>query len=972
MYEHFEKGTICHGFVLREKRLIREIGSWCLYFTHAGTGARLFRVVADDPNKTFCIGFKTFPNSDNGVPHIMEHSVLNGSKNFPVKSPFDVLQKGSLNTFLNAFTSKDFTMYPVASMNERDYFNLMQVYLDAVFNPLIYDEPRIMEQEGWHYELMDKEDKLSYNGVVYNEMKGAFSNPRRELWYQTYKHLYPGGVYGWESGGTPEGITSLTRENFLDFHRKYYHPANSYIFLYGDAPLEKELRFIHEHCLSDYGQADPVSDPEEFPPFGGTRHVKEWYQYLGENHEDQIFLTYNFTAGRNTDHLLTFALDILCEVLVNQESAPLRLALAEAGIGKDVSASSANFFQQTVQIAATNAREEDLPRFLQIVRDTFEKAAAVGIDREETEGILNRVEFRLREGEDAQQGLALLNMIMPGWFFADDPFTGLEYETLLTNIRKAVNDGFLEETILRYFLNNPHTLVLTLAPSLTLAQERSAETKEKLEKIRQNLTSDQKMNLVKRTQDLTEYQQRDDTPEALATIPLLTLNDISRKTLFHEAEPDMAGEIPLLFFQQQTHGIVYFDLMFDMQVVSPDDLPWMSLMISLLGSLSTENYPYGKLNRELNIHTGGFSAASRIFLHYTDNQRMIPRVVISSKAMSAKTPKMIGLTGEILARTLFSDPFRLALLIKRHHAQLESRIKGNGYQVAATRFGSYISRHGVLKEMITGLSYYYFIKNLLPLLDQQSDEIMHRLKSMAGLLFNRHNLTLAISGSGAARKRVIDSLDNILSILPAHVPRQEVWTFPAPVTNEGILTASNVQYVIRGGNYGEAGYQWDGKMMVLNQVLTTDWLQTRIRVMGGAYGGFASISPSGTIYFSSYRDPNLSATLETFSDTPSYLASFEADPRTMTRYIIGTIAGLDTPLTPDQQADRAFQHFLTGKTAEMAQIERDAVLSATEADIRNFSGMVSEIMNQNIHCVYGHAETIKKEAKLFNRLVVLD
>lgn len=972
MYEHLKKGTVCHGFILKEKKLIREIGSWCYYFSHAGTGARLLRVVTDDPNKTFCIGFKTYPDSDNGVPHILEHSVLNGSKNFPVKSPFDILQKGSLNTFLNAFTSKDFTMYPVASMNERDYFHLMHVYLDAVFNPLIYDEPGIMKQEGWHHELTDKDGRISFNGVVYNEMLGAFSNPRRELWYQTYKHLYPGGQYGWESGGTPEGITTLSREKFLEFHRKFYHPSNSYIFLYGDAPLEDELQFIHEKYLSHFGQEEPIADPEEFLPFGNTHHVREWYQYLGESTEDQTFLSYNFTAGRNTDHLLTFALDILCEIVVNQESAPVRLALAAAGIGKDVSAGSANFFQHTVQIVAMNASEEDLPRFLQILRETFENVATIGIDREEIEGILNRMEFRLREGEDAQKGLALLNMALPGWFFANDPFTGLEYETLLAEIRNAVEKGYLEQTIFRYFLNNPHTLILTLAPSLTLEQERSSRTREKLETLRQGLSPAEIENLVSETQDLARYQQREDPPEALASVPLLSLHDINRKTIFYEAESAVVKNIPMLYFPQQTHGVVYLDLIFDMEVIRPEDLPWMSLMISLSGSLSTENYPYGKLNRELNTHTGGFSAASRIFLHRNEDHKMLPRVVVSSKAMTGKMSKMFSLTGEILSRTLYNDPIRMATLIKRHHAQLEARFKGSGYQVAATRFGSYLSRHGALKELITGLTYYDFIKSLLPLSDQCPEEIMEKLKSTAGLLFSRRNLTVAVSGASADRKPVTEGLDSILSVMPDRDPQPEIWTFPAPVTNEGILTASNVQYVVKGGNYLKAGYQWDGKMMVLNQVLTTDWLQKRIRVMGGAYGGFASISPSGTICFSSYRDPNLRATLEAFSDTPAYLASFDADPRMMTRYIIGTISDLDTPLTPGQKADRAFQHFITGKTAEMAQNERDAVLSTTGADIRGFSEMVNDIVNQQIHCVYGHADTLKKESKLFNRLVELE
>ncbi|MCX6304514.1 MAG: insulinase family protein [Bacteroidetes bacterium] len=965
--------SIYNGFRLIEQRFVRELNAECLQFEHVKSGASLLKIISDDTNKTFSIGFKTFPESDNGAPHIMEHSVLNGSKSFPVKSPFDVLLKGSLSTFLNAFTSKDYTMYPVASMNDKDYFNLMLVYLDAVFNPLIYDDPRILKQEGWHYELMGKDEPLNYTGVVYNEMKGSFSNPQRELWYQVFKHLFPDNAYGKESGGTPAAIPTLTREAFIEFHQKYYHPENSYIFLYGNADLDSELSFIDSAYLSNYIRTGNLLTIDDQPPFPAMKEITSFYPVMEESAtSNQTFLTYNFVAGHNTDLALTLALDILCEVLVNQESAPIRLALLEAGIGQDVSGSSSNFKQHAVQIASINANPGDKQKFLEIVTGTLRKVAAEGLNKEEIEGVINRIEFRLREGDDAQKGLTYLNMALPRWFFANDPLTGLEFDAPLAEVKKALTTDYLEAIICKYFLDNPHTLLLTLEPSAGLEKERSSLLEAELAARKLTLDEAAIETLISETEELIAYQQREDTPEALATIPMLAIGDIDPKATFYEVSQQNITGIPVLAHEQFTNDVVYVNMFFDLHTVPLALIPYISLLTNVIGSMNTKNFSYGDLNKTLNIHTGGFFTSLRTFLVKNDDNKLSPKFVVTSKAMNYKTGKLFELGEEILDHTVYNDAVRLKTVLSRHQSQLDAQVKGNGYHVASRRLSSYISNQGMFNELTGGLSYYWFVTDLLRTFDENSHEIIANLEKVASLLFTWNNLVVSVTGAKKDQAVFAAGLDFLARQLPPGVREEQVWAFDRDLQNEGLMAASNVQYVVKGYNYKNLGYDWDARMRVLNQVLSTDWLQTRIRVIGGAYGGFSSIAPGGNFTFNSYRDPNLGSTIENYGNTPEYLSAFSADPQSMTRYIIGTISEMDSPLTPSQKGDQAVSMFLSQRTLEEVQHDRNAVLSTTPEDIRGFSKLVADVLNQNAFCVYGGAERLTTDQALFNSLVKID
>lgn len=961
-----------HGFKLVEKRFVKELNATCYLYEHEKSGAHLLKIAADDPNKTFGIAFKTFPDSDGGTPHIMEHSVLNGSKNFPVKSPFDVLSKGSLNTFINAFTGKDMTMYPVASMNDKDYFNLMHVYLDAVFNPLIYEDPRIFKQEGWHYELTDVNAPVVYKGVVYNEMKGAYSSPNRVLNGAIYKNLFPDNPYGFESGGLPSAIPALTYEAFLNYHKRYYHPDNSYIILYGDADLEKELAFIDSAYLANYDRGNnPVTITDQ-PPFDNRKEVTEYYPVLqGADLMNQTFLSYSFVAGHNTDQELTMGLDILCDVLVNQESAPIRLALQEAGIGQDVSASSSPYNQNVVQIIVKNANPADRERFYEVITNTLKKVAEEGVDQKEVEGVLNRTEFQLREGNDAQKGLTYGFQSLAGWFFAGDPFLTLEWEKPLAELKKAIPEKYLEGLINKYFLNNPHTLLLTLEPKPGMENETIAQIAEELKAYKASLNADSLNALIAQTEELVAYQEREDSPEALATMPLLDLKDINPQAEWYGVNKIEQAGIPVLHRDEFTNHVVYVNLLFDMRTLPQDKIPYASLLSNVLSLLNTENYSYADLNKELNIHTGGFSTSLTTYLEDLDDQKMIPFFQVTSKAMPEKVDPLFELTGEILNHTIYGDTARLHTVLTKHQAQLDAAVKGNGYRYAVRRQASYCTNQGMFGEITGGLDYYWFVTDLTRKFTENPQAVCDELGSVASLLFSRHNLTATTTCGQEEMKAFSKGLENFVTTLPGKEVTFQVWALNPQKKDEGILTPSKVQYVIDGYDFKKLGYSWNGKMQVLSQILSTDYLQTKIRVMGGAYGGFSVFNPAGMVTFRSYRDPNLKETIENYRGIPEYLSEFSTDETSMTRYIIGTIAGLDEPLTASQKGNQAVTYYFTRQTQADLQRDRDEILSTTVDDIKGFAQMTRDILNQNNYCVYGNAEKIEREKALFENLVKL-
>jgi presequence protease len=970
--DSFEKGKTYHGFKLLDKKFVKEVNAECLFFEHEKSGARLFKIASDDPNKTFSIAFKTDPESDCGTPHIMEHSVLNGSKNFPVKSPFDVLSKGSLNTFINAFTGGDFTCYPFASMNEKDYFNLLHVYLDAVFNPLIYSDERILKQEGWHYELENPDSNINYKGVVYNEMKGAYSNPTRVLYHYVYKTLFPDNGYNYSSGGYPPSIPKLTYDMFLNFHKKYYHPVNSYILLYGNEDLNKELAFIDKEYLSKYNLAER---PKSFPiqkPFDKMKEQTEYYPVTeGSDTENQTYLSLNFVAGLNSDRATTMAMTMLTDLLVNQEAAPLRLALQKAGIGQDVSASLDENQQNIFEIIVQNANPADKEKFKEIVFNTFKEVAAKGLDKKAIEGSINRTEFLLREGNDSQKGITYNFQVLPGWLFADDPYLTLEYEKPLAKVKTALQTNYFESLIQEYLINNPHSLLLVLEPKPGMEKENSEKIEKELKEYKASLSEEAKQKLVKETEELIAYQKREDTPEALAKMPMLERKDINPKAEFFTIEEKKITGTPILFHDEFTNGVIYTRFLFDARVLPQELIPYAALLSNVIGSQNTENYSYGDLDKELNIHTGGFSAFLSSYLENQDDSNMLPKFIVQTKAMGNKVDKMFSLAGEIINKTKLTDTERLKEIITRLQSRLELQVNQNGLSVARTRASSYFSNNGMFNELTSGVEFYRFVSGLAQDYDAQSKDIAEKLSKTAALLFSKENLLTSITCGKKDLSSIDKPFETFVSSLPSHKNEYQNWKLSLEKKDEGFMTASKVQYVIKGYDFNKLGYKWSGKFHVLEQIISTDWLQTQIRVIGGAYGGWCTFNFNGMVLFNSYRDPNLKETLDNYDAIPNYLDKLEVNEKDMTRYIIGTIANLDNPLTPQQKGNAALKYYLEKMTAADIQKDRDEVLSTTLADIKGLKNLTADILKQNSYCVYGSEDKLKESKDIFKTLETL-
>lgn len=961
------------GYKLIEKRFVKEVNADVYYFEHIKSGAHILKIASNDQNKTFGIGFKTEPNSDCGTPHIIEHSVLNGSKNFPVKSPFDELGKTSLKTFLNAFTASEWTFYPVASMNEKDYFNLMTVYLDAVFFPLIKEDERIFKQEGWHYELTDKNSPVVYKGVVYNEMKGAFSSPTREMSYHVSKNLFPSNGYGKSSGGYPLAIPELSYQQFLDFYNKNYHPANSCIFLYGNADMKKEMELIDQQYLSTFEKIEIDSKIPLQEPFTEFKKISAPYSVMeGSPTENQTYLSLNWVYGLNTDKKLSNALNIIADVLVRQESGPIRLALQEAGIGKEVSAYSNDIQQNVFTIYVQNANPADADKFKEIVLKVMKEQAEKGIDRNAVEAYINRMEFSLREGDDSQKGLSNMFQSFSDWIFTSDPFVGLEWEKQLAETKKAIQENYLEKTISDGLVNNQFGLLMVLEPKPGLEKEINDKVAARLAEYKASLSDEQIDQLIKETQELIAYQQREDSDSTLASIPKLTRADINTQSEWYEVKEKEVSGSKVLHYEDFTNGVVYANLMFDAKVLPKEFLPYASLLTRLMGKMDTENYLFGDLEKEIRKNTGTFYAYLNTYKENLDDAGLLPKFVVVSKAVPEKTEKMFELTEEVIFRTKYTDKDRLKTMLTRIQSQLESNVKNNGLGYAMTRSNSYFSNQGMFDEYTRGLEYYWFINKLVADFDTKSDEIIANLNKTVELLFTKNNLITGTSCDGKDYSSFEKAFTNFTGKLPAGEKTLQEWKFELVKKNEGLLAASKVQYVVKSYNFKKLGFEWNGKLQVLNNILSGEYLQNTIRVIGGAYGGFAGISKDGMIYFASYRDPNLKETLNNYDATVDYLNKFEADEEKMLGYIIGTIADIDYPLTASSKAEVAYQRYFEKITKEQVQAERDAILSATAGDMKDFSKMIAAVVKQNNICVYGNKEKIEAHKSLFGNLINLE
>lgn len=955
--EHRVEDVQSDGFILRHKK----------------SGARIAILSNSDDNKVFYIGFRTPPEDETGVPHIIEHTTLCGSKKFPVKDPFIELAKGSLNTFLNAMTYPDKTVYPVASCNDQDFKNLMDVYLDAVFNPNITKYEEIFKQEGWHYELTGKDDELKINGVVYNEMKGAYSSPDEVLSSQIYRSLFPDNTYSKDSGGNPEYIPKLTYEAYLDFYHKYYHPSNSYIYLYGDMDVVERLEWLDKEYLSLYDYKKVNSEINKQPAFDEIKNVEAQYSItMDDTQENKTYLSYNRVVGDTLDEMLYQAFDVLDYALVSSPGAPVKQALIDAGIGDDVYGSyDAGILQPVFSFVAKNANASQADEFESIIENTLKEVVKTGINKEALLAGINSSEFKFREADFGQfpKGLLFGLNCLDSWLFDDmKPFIHLECLGTFAKLRKAVDTDYFEKLIQEYLLDNTHGSSVTVKPKRGLGNEREEALAKELSDYKASLSDEEIKKLIEDTEHLKKYQEEPSSDEDLRKLPMLTRADMKKNAMPFSNIEDELLDVKVVRHDIESNGIDYISFLFDAGDFAQSELGYLGFFTNALGLVSTEKYSYTDLANATNIYTGGISTGTASHPDIKDRNNFVFKFEVKLKVLEKNLDKALELMEQMLLSSDFTDTKRLGELVAQIKARLQANLSSSGHLVAAMRSMSSFSRYALYQDELKGVAFYRSICRIEKELLESPKSVSDKLAAIAKKLFARNRMLISFTGNNEAYGNAKPSLEKIIAgfnKMSAVGNQAEVHFNTA---KEAFIDASQIQYVAKTGDFICEGYEYTGALRLLRIILSYDYLWINVRVKGGAYGCMNTFLRSGESYFVSYRDPNLSDTLDVYDRIPEYIKSFSPDERDMTKYIIGTFSALDTPMNPEAKGSRSLSAYLEGITYEQIQKERNEILNAQPEDIRRLADLVEAVLKKDSICVIGNENMIKESAGLFENV----
>lgn len=955
--EHRVEDVQSDGFILRHKK----------------SGARIAILSNNDDNKVFYIGFRTPPEDETGVPHIIEHTTLCGSKKFPVKDPFIELAKGSLNTFLNAMTYPDKTVYPVASCNDQDFKNLMDVYLDAVFNPNITKYEEIFKQEGWHYELTGKDDELKINGVVYNEMKGAYSSPDEVLSSQIYRSLFPDNTYSKDSGGNPEYIPKLTYEAYLDFYHKYYHPSNSYIYLYGDMDVVERLEWLDKEYLSLYDYKKVNSEINKQPAFDEIKNVEAQYSItMDDSQENKTYLSYNRVVGDSLDEMLYQAFDVLDYALVSSPGAPVKQALIDAGIGDDVYGSyDAGILQPVFSFVAKNANASQADEFESIIENTLKEVVKTGINKEALLAGINSSEFKFREADFGQfpKGLLFGLNCLDSWLFDDmKPFIHLECLGTFAKLRKAVDTDYFEKLIQEYLLDNTHGSSVTVKPKRGLGNEREEALAKELSDYKASLSDEEIDKLIEETEHLKKYQEEPSSDEDLRKLPMLTRADMKKEAMPFSNIEDTLSDVKVVRHDIESNGIDYISFLFDAGDFAQSELGYLGFFTNALGLVSTENYSYTDLANATNIYTGGISTGTASHPDIKDRNNFVFKFEVKLKVLEKNLDKALELMEQMLLTSDFTDTKRLGELVAQIKARLQANLSSSGHLVAAMRSMSSFSRYALYQDELKGIAFYRSICRIEKELSESPESVSDKLAAIAKKLFARNRMLISFTGNSEAYGNAKLSLEKVIAgfnKMSAVGNQAEVHFNTA---KEAFIDASQIQYVAKTGDFICEGYEYTGALRLLRIILSYDYLWINVRVKGGAYGCMNTFLRSGESYFVSYRDPNLSDTLDVYDRIPEYIKSFSPDERDMTKYIIGTFSALDTPMNPEAKGSRSLSAYLEGITYEQIQKERNEILNAQPEDIRRLADLVEAVLKKDSICVIGNENMIKESSGLFENV----
>ncbi len=965
--------AVCHGFKVLQTQFVEEINSQAYIMEHVQSGARLFYLANDDDNKVFSISFRTPPADDSGVAHILEHSSLCGSRKYHLKEPFVDLVKGSLNTFLNAMTYPDKTMYPVASRNDKDFHNLMDVYLDAVFYPLIYENKYTLRQEGWHYNIDSLEGELSYNGVVYNEMKGVYSSADAYLENEGMKALFPDNCYRFESGGYPDAIPQLTQEKFEQFHKTYYSPENSYIYLYGDMDIEATLAYLDGEYLSHFsktGMVDSQITPQA--PLARTAEVEAFYPVgADEDCSGKTYHELSIVTAKATDIQTVTALGLLKSVLLDGESSPLRRALLAAGVGQTISGSFVpSMLQPVFSIRASGSEKNQRDKFVSVIYKTLQDITINGLDKKLLEANLNSLEFKLRESDFGgyPKGLIIGISIMDSWLYGGNPINSISYNKYLQALRAGINSNYFESLIENYLLDNTHKAIVTLLPQPGKEESDQAAAAEKMRELRTGMSKEQLQKYIDECAELHRLQAEPDSEEARASIPVLKRSDIRQAVEQIEAQEEAVGESRLLYLPRKTNKIAYTSFYFDITDIPSEQLPLCYLLTDILGKFDTKRYSYQELSTNAIMYTGGVSFNVRAYTEAESTEQYKIYFAVKGKCLVDNLPHMLDLLQAIGTESKLDSLERLQELVAELKTDWDDNFFNRGQTVAITRLYSYCSSGARVNEQ-DEFTYYQFLKQLVENFASEAPGVLAQLQALISRFFEQSRFVLTYSCDMQDKESVRTQCLDFISKLPKAKIGDTPQLLPVPATNEAITTAGKVQYVAAGGSFGKYGHKYVGAMAVLETILRYEYLWTKIRIQGGAYGATARFELNGVGVFASYRDPQLEKSLQAYKDLAAWLRTVEFPERELNKYVIGTISGMDTPLTNSMRVDKVAAQYLKHVPQELRQRIRNEVLNVTNEDLQSLGQVVEDMLSDGLICVVGGKQPIEANKELFNTVI---
>ena len=966
-----ETGKLYSGFELKNVTYINEITANMYEFEHLQSGARLLYIDRNDDNKVFSAAFKTIPEDSTGVFHILEHSVLCGSKKYPVKEPFVDLIKGSMQTFLNAFTFPDKTMYPCASCNDKDFANLMSVYLDAVFAPAIYEHEEIFKQEGWHVELLDKEAMPEYKGVVYNEMKGSFSSVDTQLYDLTGASLFPDTLYRHSSGGYPPAILDLTYEQFINAHKKYYHPENSFLYLYGNMDILERLAFIDSEYLCNYHRTGNIISVDFQKPVVNMDVSGSFAIADSEDEEHNYYTALSYVVGDFSEREKLLALRVLLDALASNNTSPLTKVFLDKEMAEDMWAFTYDGILQPYTIfQLRKTTPEGVEKFEETLVNALRDICEKGIDKKLLRASINQIEFGMREGKQGgtPAGLSYDLDLMDGWLYGSSPDLYLRYEEALANVKKGLEEGsrYFEELIEELILGSNHKSRVVLVPSKTKQKEDEDREKQLLADYKASLSDEELDKLVDDTKALIEYQSAPNTPEQIATLPGLQLSDIGDGKREMPNEISEREGVKFLYHDVNTNKIGYQRWYFDVSSLTLDELQYASLLSSLLSENRTENYSDEEIVNEIKSRLGGLGFFVNVYTRVDNNKDCTPYFGVYCSVLEENIKDSVELINEVLTTTKI-EKTRLKTTLMQMSSGLRNHIIRSGNRVALDKVASYLTKEGAYNERLGGISYFSFINDLLSRIDGEFDAINEKLAEVAGKIFARNRLTIGYTGSRDVFEEFSGlCLSGINMPVSPDAPKVEVE--PSYEGNQAICVPSGVNYCVKGCNYVDHGYQYNGKMAVLAKILSNDYLWNEIRVKGGAYGTGFSVSASGTACFSSYRDPNVAKTLENYDKAYDYLKSFTKHTPSVLKYIISTVAGIDRPITPRDIGGYIENSYFIGSDAEYKHKIRSQVLETTSEDIEGFADLIRIITEDNYVCTVGSKSRIEEASGVFDSI----